>query len=187
MKKHVLYSIIIVVIILIIGGYFVVRTRSTNSNSTTTTNTTTASEQTLGTNGVTFKSPAGLTWADVPSTEGNYKNYQLNSTATANASWITVSIPLKESSQAYTLAQELKGVTDTSKIRPSTLNGHSGELITYKKTTTAPGDVKWVGVITKRQYVSRYASSPVRLEYNKGELDYSLDAAWQLLKSSITW
>ena len=98
-----------------------------------------------------------------------------------------VSIPLKESSQHYTLENELKGVTDTSKIQQAALDGHAGQRITYRKDTTAPGDVPWIGTITIGEYTSPFVSSPVRLEYHQGDGDASLDAVWEQVRSSLKW
>lgn len=185
MKKVSIIIGVLFIVILSVGVYLTLNRAHGNPNSV---NTSQINEQTLGTKMVTFKSPAGLEWLDVPSTEGNYKNYQLNSSARDNSSFIMVSIPLKESSQGYSLADTVKPFADISGIHPSALNGHTGEAITYEEDTTKdPTDIPWVGSVTKEQYPSMFITSPVMLTYSHGTGDDSLDAVWEQVRSSIQW
>lgn len=142
--------------------------------------------KTYGTHGVTFEVPSSLTVLNVPSTDGNYQNYQINSSATQNTSIIMVSIPLKNGSSPSTLADIVKPFTDPAGIKPMTTNGRTGQAITYAYTTGF-GDVPWTGTVTWELYPSNYSTSPIMLEYQAGSGDDSLSGVWASIKNSIIW
>ena len=140
-------------------------------------------------NGFSFSYPKNLEMQEAGSTEKNYANYQLTNpiVTLGDRSVIYVSIPLKNTSSAFTLADSVKHETDPSKIVKTTLNGHQGESITYRLDTNYPGDRPVHAYRSQEYYYTKFETSPLLLDYIKYDTDASLDNTWDAIKKSIKY
>lgn len=139
-------------------------------------------------NGFSFRYPKTLQLQEIPSTEGNYANFQINNSNSQIAkSSITISIPLKNTSIAFTLADNIKPVGNPDDVKTTSLNRHRGQTITYRQDTNYPGDIPVHGTITYELYPTKYETSPVLIRYFKDDADATLDTFWKAIRESITY
>lgn len=140
-------------------------------------------------NGFSFSYPKNLLLQEIPSTEGNYTNYQMTNPVIlpGERSEITVSIPLKNTNNAFALADEIKNEADLSKIIETSLNGHQCESITYRLDTNYPGDRPVHAFRSRMHCITRYETSPLSFDYIKHDTDVSLDNYWDTIKQSIKY
>lgn len=147
------------------------------------------SNKTISNNSFSFSYPKKLNVQVIPSTEGNYANYQIANpyVTSASRSTIMVSLPLKNTSIAFTLADSIKPYGNQSEIKNISLSGHQGQTITYRQDTNLPGDIPVHALITRQLFASKYATSPVMLEYFKSDGDASLNSAWSVIRNSLRY
>lgn len=140
-------------------------------------------------NEFSFLYPKSVLLQEIPSTEGNYANYQMTNPVIlpGERSEITVSVPLKNTSNAFTLADEIKNEADPSKIIKTSLNGHQCESITYRLDTNYPGDRPVHAFKSRMHCVTRYETSPLSFDYIKYDTDASLDNYWDTIRQSIKY
>lgn len=138
-------------------------------------------------NGFTFTYPKNLIFQTSDSTEGNYANYEFFSVDEKGRSAITVSIPLKNTSTAFTMLENNQPFGKASDVKPSTLNGHAGQMMTYRQDSDMEGDMPLHGRVIAEQYTTRYTTSPVILRFFRNDNDSSLDMAWEKIRSSIRY
>ncbi len=138
--------------------------------------------------GVTFKYPKKLFVQKVPSTLNIYSNYQLklSDNSPAGVSEIMVSIPLKSFVGDSSLSHSLLGQTTNPKVIPSSLHGHTGEMVSYR-TKPIEGDIFIPATVIDETFISNINNSPIMLSYFKADGAASLDDAWQEVKGSIKW
>lgn len=187
-KVITLLSIIVIVGIITVAGWVVgikiFYTKQPNQNMT-------SDLIKVEKNGFSFSYQKNLEIQDVGSTEENYANYRLTNTnstvAPGDRSIITVSIPLKNTSNVFTLADSIKHETDPSKIVKTTLNGHQGDSITYRLDTNYPGDRPVHAYRTQEYYDTKFETSPLILDYIKYDTDASLDNYWDTIRQSIKY
>ena len=102
-------------------------------------------------------------------------------------SYITVSIPLKEAGQNNPLSEEIRPYGKSADINSITLNFHAGQTATYRSDATVPGDLPIHGCYTREEHQTKYSTSPLNLEYFRGDRDFSLDTAWINFRKSIQY
>lgn len=186
-KSKFLLILIVLAIIAVAGWVVGIKTFNTKQPNQNMTNDSIKVEK----NGFSFTYPKNLELQEAGSTEENYANYRLTNTnsivAPGDRSIITVSIPLKNTSNAFTLADSVKHETDPSKIIRTTLSGHQCESVTYRLDTNYPGDRPVHAFRSRMHCVTRYETSPLSFDYIKYDTDASLDNYWDAIKQSIKY
>lgn len=185
-KKSKFIPILLVLVIIAIAGWVVgIKTFTTKQPNQNINSDSTKVEK----NGFSFSYPDNLDIQFAGSTEDNYANYQITNPAILpeNRSGITASIPLKNTSSAFTLADEIKNEADPSKIIKISLNGHQCESVEYRLDTDYPGDIPVHAFRSKIRCATKYETSPFSLDYIKRDTDASLDVAWESIRKSIKY
>lgn len=180
-----LIIIIVLVIIAVTGWVVVVKVLSTKQPNQAMSNDLIK----ISKNNFSLSYPKEFTVQEVASTEENYINYYISNQKFQGdgRSSITVSIPLKNTFNTFTLADQIDPKADPTKINKTTLQGHSGESITYRLDTQRPGDIPIHAEISWIILDSQYPTSPLMLHYIKNDNDPSLDKAWEAIKKSIRY
>ena len=139
--------------------------------------------KTIHQHGVVFSYPKKLTIQNIPSTEGNYANWQIM----GSGSTITVSIPLKASSQKFTLLDNIQPWGKATDIVANTLAGHLGQQAWYREDSTSEGDIATHADVIFAAYPSAITDSPILVRYIHADGDNSLQAAWDKIQKTIHW
>jgi hypothetical protein len=134
-------------------------------------------------NGVSFSVPRFTKVQEVPSTAGNYKNYEMS----AGTSSISVSIPIAATTPAMELAKEVPTSAIGLEMTKDSFNSHAGATASYSLKAAAGDSVQGTSTVVWRSYASTIPSSPVNWKFTRGEKDGSLDDVWAKIQSSIQW
>jgi len=90
-------------------------------------------------------------------------------------------------------SDEEKGLSDVSRkefvhmIKPITISGHIGQIVTYSLDEQLPGDRPIQATITHAFLPSKYLNNPLKFLYTRYDADHSLDEFYNLFLNSLRY
>lgn len=90
-------------------------------------------------------------------------------------------------------SDEVKELSNVSRkefvhmIKPITISGHKGQIITYHLNEQLPGDRLVQATITHAFISSRYVDNPLKFLYTRYDADHSLDEAYKIFLNTLKY